>query len=107
MPPKKSSEGQVFTFEEMACTIAAMEVSGVTLGNKVYDLMATMDGNRTASGYQHKFRAVKNRAKELAATLKGESATPKSKKSPKKRTPASSKKRDSTSNCCLSITRIC
>ena len=106
MPPKQNSEGPVFTFQEVACMVAAMEVKGVTLAGKVYDLMASLDGNKTASGYEHKFRAVKSRGKELAATLKGEAATPKSKKSPNKRTPASSKKRDRTSYCCLSIDHI-
>lgn len=104
MAPKEKAEATTFTFQEVACMIAAMNAGGVTLGAKHYNLMAKLDGERTASGFEHKFRAVKARGKELAGDLNDETATPKAPKSAKKATTtASGKKRSSkTSHSCVS-----
>jgi hypothetical protein len=98
MPPKEKAEAQTFTFQEVACMIAAMNAGGVTLGAKYYNLMAKLDGERTASGFEHKFRAVKARGKELAGELAdGTPAPPKTPKSRMKTAATStSKKRGST-----------
>jgi hypothetical protein len=101
MPPKENAEAQTFSFETMACILAVMDAKGATLGTKAYELMATLDGNRSASAFQHQFRAVRHRGKELASDLSGETATPtpktpKSTKTTKKPTTASAKKRNST-----------
>lgn len=98
MPPKEKSEGQGFTFETMACVLAVMDGKGANLGNKAYDLMAKLDGKRSASSFQHQFREVKKRGKELAAELGDDNATPKAPKSTKKATPGTGKKRGS--ECC-------
>jgi hypothetical protein len=100
MPPKEKAEVQTFSFETMACVLAVMDAKGATLGTKAYELMATLDGNRSASAFQHQFRAVKHRGKELASDLTGETATPtpktpKTPKAAKKPATASTKKRNS------------
>lgn len=95
MAPKEKAEAQTFTFQEVACMIAAMNAGGVTLGAKHYGLMAKLDGERTASGFEHKFRAVKARGKELGAELNDGVSTPKTPKSGKKTTTSTGKKRGS------------
>lgn len=91
MPPKTKTDDQVFTFHEVACLMAAMTAKGVILGTKHFDLMASLDGNRSSSGFEHKFRAVKARGKELASELGGEGpGTPAT--SAKKGTPGSKKR---------------
>lgn len=75
--------------------IAAMNAGGVTLGAKHYGLMAKLDGERTASGFEHKFRAVKARGKELGAELNDGVSTPKTPKSGKKTTTSTGTKRGS------------
>lgn len=97
MAPKEKAEAQTFTFHEVACMIAAMNAGGVTLGQKHYSLMAKLDGERTASGFEHKFRAVKARGKDLATELNDEASTPKTTKSAKKTTTSTGKKRGSES----------
>lgn len=111
MPPKEKAEVQTFSFETMACVLAVMDAKGATLGTKAYELMATLDGNRSVSAFQHQFRAVRHRGKELASELTGETATPapktpktpKAPKTAKKPTTASTKKRSSMFN---ALTRL-
>jgi hypothetical protein len=97
MAPKEKAEAQTFTFQEVACMIAAMNAGGVSLGNRHYSLMAKLDGERTACGFEHKFRAVKSRGKELATELNDETATLKATKSARKPTTSTGKKRSSKS----------
>lgn len=59
------SELPTFTFDTVACLVAAMTESGMVLGNRHYDHMAKLDGKRTASSFEHQFRKIKARAKEL------------------------------------------
>jgi hypothetical protein len=63
MPRKKDVSDAVFSFEVIAALIAA---SGVNVSTPHYKLMAKVDPSRTASGYEHLFRAAKARAKEIA-----------------------------------------
>jgi hypothetical protein len=100
MPPKEKADAQSFSFETMACVLAVMDAKGATLGTKAYELMATLDGNRSSHAFQHQFRAVKHRGKELASQLGSETSTPtpktpKTAKVAKKPTTASTKKRNS------------
>jgi hypothetical protein len=100
MAPKSKADAPVFTAETVACMIAVMELKGATLGTKAYQLMAKLDGTRTASGFEHQFRTVKARGKVLAAELSNETATPTAKtpktpKTAKKPATASTKKRNS------------
>ena len=90
MAPKEKAEAQTFTFDEVACMIAAMNTAGVALGAKHYGLMAKLDGTRTTSSFEHKFRAVKARGKQLATELNDGTATPKA--ADKTKTPASKKR---------------
>ena len=95
MAPKEKAEAQTFSFQEVACMIAAMNVGGVTLGSKHYGLMAKLDGERTTSSFEHKFRAVKARGKELATELNDDGAVPKTPKSTKTAATSTGKKRGS------------
>lgn len=56
---------QTFNFETMAVVLYCVLESGVTLGDKHYQMMSAVDGDRSASAFQHQFRKVKARAKEL------------------------------------------
>ena len=96
MPPKEKADNQTFTFDEVACMIAAMNTAGVVLGAKHYGLMAKLDGTRTTSSFEHKSRAVKARGKELATELNDGAATPKTPKTAKKTATSTGKKRGST-----------
>lgn len=40
-----------------------------SLSNKNYEMMSALDGKRTASAFQHDFRSVLAKAKELKARL--------------------------------------
>jgi hypothetical protein len=96
MLPKEKPENQTFTFDEVACMIAAMNTAGVVLGAKHYGLMAKLDGHRTTSSFEHKFRAVKARGKELATELSDGTSTSKTPKTAKKTATSTGKKRGST-----------
>lgn len=97
MAPKEKGEAQIFSFDEVACMIAAMNTAGVVLGAKHYSLMAKLDGARTTSSFEHKFRAVKARGKELATELNDGTAVQKTPKSTTKKAATSTgKKRNGT-----------
>lgn len=95
MAPKDKAEGQTFSFQEVACMVAAMNAGGVVLGAKHYGLMAKLDGERSTSSFEHKFRAVKARGKELATELNDDCAVPKTPRSAKTTTTSTGKKRGS------------
>ena len=59
---------QTFSFETVAVLVAVLKDKGGNLGMKEYELMASLDSSRTASGFDHLFRKVKNRANELIAS---------------------------------------
>ncbi|KAF7185187.1 hypothetical protein HII31_13462, partial [Pseudocercospora fuligena] len=70
-------EEQSFTFETMAVVLYCVLESGVTLGDKHYQLMSALDGTRSANAFNHQFRKVKARAKELKQQAdNGNGATP-------------------------------
>ena len=60
-----SGKDQLFDFETMAAVLYAMLESGVTLGSKHYDMMSAVCGDRGSAAFNHQFRKVKARAKEL------------------------------------------
>lgn len=72
---KQSGDNQTFSAETVACLLAVMEKAGVSVGLKHYELMAKLDGNRTKSSFEHQFRKVKARGKELQGEL-SDVATP-------------------------------
>ncbi|RMY72030.1 hypothetical protein D0863_04768 [Hortaea werneckii] len=55
-----------FSFETVATIVAALQSQGKTLGNREYEMMAELDGTRSASSFEHSFRAVKKRAQEIS-----------------------------------------
>ncbi|KAI7371521.1 hypothetical protein KC354_g479 [Hortaea werneckii] len=59
-------DNKTFTFETVATVVAALQSQGKTLGNREYELMAALDGTRSASSFEHSFRAVKKRAQEIS-----------------------------------------
>ncbi|PSK55730.1 hypothetical protein B9Z65_4608 [Elsinoe australis] len=54
-----------FSFETVAALCCAILMHGGNIGKQTYDMMSALDGKRTANGFQHQFRAVLKRAKEL------------------------------------------
>jgi hypothetical protein len=51
---------------------ACLMASGTTsLSIKQYEMMSALDGTRTASSFQHSFRAVLAKSKELKARVDG------------------------------------
>ncbi|KAK3686278.1 hypothetical protein LTR37_019961 [Vermiconidia calcicola] len=61
---------QQFDFETMAVVLYAMAESGVSLGMKHYEMMSAVDGTRGKDSFNHQFRKVKARAKELQEQAK-------------------------------------
>ncbi|KAK0302601.1 hypothetical protein LTR01_008671 [Friedmanniomyces endolithicus] len=62
-----STDTQTFSFETVDVLVAALERGGVKLGMSHYTLMASLSGgSRSASSFDHGFRKVKARARELA-----------------------------------------
>lgn len=68
MPPKADPDS--FDFETMAVVLYAMLESGTVLGSPHYEMMASVSGSRTKSSFEHQFRKVKARAKELQEQVK-------------------------------------
>lgn len=56
-----------FSFETVAVLCCALLGSSGSISTSNYELMSALDGNRTACAFQHQFRAVLKRAKELKA----------------------------------------
>ena len=70
MAPKKDTSGEQFSFDVVACLLAALAESQVTIGAQHYKVMAKIDDSRTPSAYEHLFRPVKARAKEISEMIK-------------------------------------
>lgn len=72
MPPKATSNGdskggKMYSADVVAAVLAA--TGTISLSMKHYELMSSLDGVKTASAFQHDFRAVLARSKELKARL--------------------------------------
>ena len=73
MAGDKANDTKTFSFDFVACLLAALSESGATVGAKHYQIMNKFDSSRTVSGYEHLFRPVKARAKEITEMInKGE-----------------------------------
>lgn len=85
MAPKaaQDSSAKTFSAEVVASIIAA---SGVVIGNKQYAIMAQLDPSKTASGWDHAFRSVKQRAKEITTMMENGELADRS--TPAKKAPA-------------------
>lgn len=66
MPAKEDNSNRTFSFDVVACLLAALSQSGVTVGAQHYKVMSKIDTSRTQHGYEHAFRPVKARAKEIS-----------------------------------------
>lgn len=66
MAPKKDNSNKTFSFDEVAAMLAA---SNITIGAAHYKVMAKISGSRTESGFEHLFREVKARAKEIRTMM--------------------------------------
>lgn len=85
-----------FDAETVAVLCCAILDSNKTLGS-YYQLMSAIDGTRTASSYEHKFRPVLKRAREIKAEKdKGAKLQPVPPQ-PKKTTPRSALKKTTVS----------
>ena len=76
MPPKAAATeakaaDKAFSAEHIAALLAAMAADGSTApGAKAYSIMSKMDESKSASAWEHTFRPIKKRAKELAEQIK-------------------------------------
>lgn len=61
--------GKVFSADAVAALLTSLSVSSLSM--KQYELMSAMDGAKTASAFQHDFRSVLQKAKELKAQIDG------------------------------------
>lgn len=65
-----SSNGKEFDFETVAVIIFSLLEVGHTLGPKHFQMMADVHGTRTQYSFEHQFRKVKARAKEMQEDIK-------------------------------------
>jgi hypothetical protein len=71
MPPKAAAakEGKVFSADVVAAVLYSTGTTSLSM--KHYEMMSALDGTKTASGFQHDFRAVIAKSKELKARVEG------------------------------------
>jgi hypothetical protein len=78
----EAQAGKMYSEDTIAVLLAANGVSSISM--KQYDMMSALDGSKTAASFQHQFRPILRKAKELKAKMdSGESfvpVTPSSKK---------------------------
>lgn len=65
MSGKETKSQADFTFETVAILCSCLNNCTVTKAQ--YEMMSALDGTRTANAFQHQFRAVLKRARELKA----------------------------------------
>jgi hypothetical protein len=68
MAPKGASDTTApagKTFSESTVAVILMALGTTSISNKQYEMMSAMDGQKTASAFQHQFRSVLKLAKEL------------------------------------------
>jgi hypothetical protein len=60
---------KMYSTDVVAAVLAASGTTSLTM--KQYEMMSALDGTRTASSFQHAFRAVLAKSKELKARVEG------------------------------------
>ena len=84
---------KAFSFDTVAALCSAILAKNVAIGKDIYEMMSALDGERTANAFQHQFRSVLQRAKELKEQAdKGQKlqpAAPKARATAKSKTPMS------------------
>ncbi|KAI4604844.1 hypothetical protein J4E80_010883 [Alternaria sp. BMP 0032] len=110
MPPKASTESGQKVVPADCVSVLLMAIGSTTISKAQYEMMSALDGTRTASSFEHQFRTITAKAKELKARAeqgetfqpvapakKGGQTTPAtSKATPKKRKDMSSGSEDAT-----------
>lgn len=75
MPPNASTASKMYSADVVAAVL--MATGTMSLSMKHYEIMSCLDGVKTASAFQHDFRSVLAKAKELKARIdKGETFEP-------------------------------
>ncbi|CAE7202967.1 hypothetical protein PTNB85_08440 [Pyrenophora teres f. teres] len=104
MPPKATADAgqKMYSADVVAAVLCSTGTTSLSKQN--YEMMSALDGKKTATAFQHDFRAVIAKAKELKARLnEGEAfepVAPSSQRKTKKQvdTPVTPKKRKPTSS---------
>jgi hypothetical protein len=78
----KDNSTKTFSFDDVAYLVAKLEASKVGLGTKDNQIMAQLNGTRSEHGYNHLFRAVKARGKEILPMITAGGITGSPAKSP-------------------------
>jgi hypothetical protein len=70
MPPKAATDNKSIKTYSADVVAALLVATGTTsLSMKNYELMSALDGVKTASAFQHDFRAIISKAKELKTRI--------------------------------------
>lgn len=72
MPPKATANGDAKVGKTYSADVVAavlMATGTTSLSMKHYELMSSLDGVKTASAFQHDFRTVLAKSKELKARV--------------------------------------
>jgi hypothetical protein len=52
-------------------SVLLMALGNTSISKAQYDMMSAIDGNRTSSSFEHQFRSITQKAKELKARVEG------------------------------------
>jgi hypothetical protein len=70
MPPKATpAEKGTKTFSADVVAAVLFSTGTTTISKKNFEMMSALDGTKTASGFEHDFRSVIAKAKELKARV--------------------------------------
>jgi hypothetical protein len=64
MPPKASETGAKMVPADCV-SVLLMAIGSTSISKAQYDMMSALDGTRTASSFEHQFRSIIQKAKEL------------------------------------------
>lgn len=71
MPPKAANgdgkPGKMYSADVVAAVLTATGTTSLSV--KHYEIMSSLDGVKTASAFQHDFRRIPTKAKELKARI--------------------------------------
>ncbi|KAF5844260.1 hypothetical protein GGP41_002837 [Bipolaris sorokiniana] len=70
MPPKATEKAdKMFSADVVAAVLCSTGINSLSMKN--YEMMSSLDGKKSAYGFQHDFRSVIAKAKELRARVEG------------------------------------
>jgi hypothetical protein len=67
MPPKAATENGQKVVPADCVSVLLMAIGSTTISKAQYEMMSALDGTRTASSFEHQFRTITAKAKELKA----------------------------------------